>query len=169
MGFEISSCGDGIKLHGGDSDNVLGSSSLVGSILGLHNKDWNMEVNHIGGRINGVADRLEEQGCGLGMDSTLFTMAPDDTACFVAKEQQDSSPATALLPRSSRTLLRLLLCCQGAAGLFSGYCFVAKEQQDSSPATALLPRSSRTLLRLLLRLSICHLIRKDGIGCNIAH
>ncbi|KAK8658141.1 hypothetical protein V6N13_036353 [Hibiscus sabdariffa] len=89
-----SNCMEVIQIVTSCSD-VLGSSSLVGLILGLLNKDWNMEVNHIGGRINGVADRLDEQGCGLGVDSTLFTMAPDDMACFVAKEQQDSSPATA--------------------------------------------------------------------------
>ncbi|KAK8669575.1 hypothetical protein V6N13_107001 [Hibiscus sabdariffa] len=40
--------------------------------------------------------RLAKQGRELGMDSTLFTMAPVDIACFIEKEQRDSSPVTAL-------------------------------------------------------------------------
>ncbi|KAK8569143.1 hypothetical protein V6N12_007675 [Hibiscus sabdariffa] len=55
-----------------------------------------MMVHHIDHASNDIADRLAKQGRELGMDSTLFTMAPVDIACFIEKEQRDSSPVTAL-------------------------------------------------------------------------
>ncbi|KAK8660786.1 hypothetical protein V6N13_051695 [Hibiscus sabdariffa] len=52
-------------------------------------------MNHIGRENNGVTDMLAKQGCGLSLDSTIFTMAPVDVACFVENEQRNSSPVDA--------------------------------------------------------------------------
>ncbi|KAK8997282.1 hypothetical protein V6N11_020765 [Hibiscus sabdariffa] len=74
--------------------DVLKSSALVGSILRFLGEDWSVAVNHIGRGSNNVVDRLAKQGRGLSLDSTLFPMVPVDIACFVEKEQRDSSPVT---------------------------------------------------------------------------
>ncbi|KAK8623001.1 hypothetical protein V6N13_117897 [Hibiscus sabdariffa] len=41
-----------------------------------------------------ASSSLAKQGRGLSLDSTLFPMVPVDIACFVEKEQRDSSPVT---------------------------------------------------------------------------
>ncbi|KAK8486727.1 hypothetical protein V6N12_041723 [Hibiscus sabdariffa] len=68
--------------------NVLSTSALVGAIASLIGREWKVEVRHITRDSNGVADKLAKQGRLLGMESTIFGVAPAVVAGLVEAEQR---------------------------------------------------------------------------------
>ncbi|KAK8552637.1 hypothetical protein V6N13_121024 [Hibiscus sabdariffa] len=72
----------------------LGFCALVGAIICLLHRDWNVEVRHIARVSNDVTDKLAKQGRELGMESMLFVAAPVVVAGLVEIEQRDSLTPT---------------------------------------------------------------------------
>ncbi|KAL4310298.1 hypothetical protein GQ457_01G018690 [Hibiscus cannabinus] len=68
--------------------NALCTSALVGAIASLIGREWMVEVRHITRDSNGVADKLAKQGRVLGMESTIFGVAPAVVAGLVEAEKR---------------------------------------------------------------------------------
>ncbi|KAK8990742.1 hypothetical protein V6N11_028705 [Hibiscus sabdariffa] len=88
-----SDCLEAVRFISSRSD-VLGKSALVGAIVHLLHRNWNVEVRHIARGSNGVGDKLAKRGRELGMKSTIFVAAPAAVAGLVEVEQRDSLAPT---------------------------------------------------------------------------
>ncbi|KAK9006758.1 hypothetical protein V6N11_019092 [Hibiscus sabdariffa] len=76
---------------------ILANSALITSIKKMINKEWRVEVNHIGRDKNRITDRLALRGRDGELSTVSFTQAPRDIASLIEDEgnMHDSQLVTA--------------------------------------------------------------------------